>query len=130
VDTVIYVSQAGTYTVTLTNACGTSTDNVAVRVSDGFCDIFPPTAFTPNGDGRNEYFEILGRDIDPVSLQIFNRWGEIIFDSEKNSTFRWDGSANGEPCMQGHYPYLYRYEQKVGDRVRRTTYKGAVWLMR
>jgi gliding motility-associated-like protein len=129
-DTVIYLSQAGTYVVTLTNACGSATDDIIVRVSDGFCDIFPPTAFTPNGDGRNDYFEIIGRDVDAVLLQIFNRWGELVFDSERSGDFRWYGDANGEPCMQGNYPYIYRYEQKVGDRVRRTTYKGAVWLMR
>ena len=130
VDTVIYISEPGTYSVTVSNACGTVTDNMTLGVTDGFCDIFPPTAFTPNGDGRNDYFEILGRDIDPISLQIFNRWGDLIFDSERSKDFRWYGDANGELCMEGNYPYIYRYQQKVGDRVRRSTYKGAVFLLR
>jgi len=130
IDTVIYVTEPGNYSVTVTNACGTATDDVTLRVSNGFCDIFPPTAFTPNGDARNEYFEIIGRDVDPVLLQIFNRWGEMIFDSNSAGDFKWYGDANGEPCMEGNYPYIYRYEQKVGDRVRRTTYKGSVYLMR
>ena len=130
IDTVIYVTEPGNYSVIVTNACGTATDDVTLRVSNGFCDIFPPTAFTPNGDARNEYFEIIGRDVDPVLLQIFNRWGEMIFDSNSAGDFKWYGDANGEPCMEGNYPYIYRYEQKVGDRVRRTTYKGSVYLMR
>ncbi len=130
VDTVIYITEPGTYSVTVSNACGTASDDMTLRVSDGFCDIFPPTAFTPNGDGRNDYFEIIGRDVDALTLQIFNRWGELIFDSERSGDFKWYGDANGQPCMQGNYPYIYRYEQKVGDRVRRTTYKGAVYLLR
>ena len=130
VDTVIYISQPGVYTVTVSNACGTATDNMTLRVSDGFCDIFPPTAFTPNNDGRNDYFEIIGRDIDPLSLQIFNRWGELVFDSERSGSFQWYGDANGEPCMEGLYTYMYRYEQKVGDRVRRSSYNNVVLLFR
>lgn len=129
-DTVIYVTEPGIYSVTITNACGTATDNMQLRVSDGLCDIFPPTAFTPNGDGRNEYFEIIGRDIYPVNLQIFNRWGEMVFDSKTAGDFRWYGDANGQACMQGVYSYIYRYEQKVGDRVRRSTYKNTVLLFR
>ncbi len=130
VDTVIYISEPGSYSVTVSNACGSATDNMTLGVTDGFCDIFPPTAFTPNNDGRNDYFEILGRDIEPLSIQIFNRWGELIFEAVSGGDFRWYGEANGEPCMQGNYPYLYRYQQKVGDRVRRSTYKGAVYLLR
>jgi gliding motility-associated-like protein len=101
-----------------------------IKVADGFCDVFIPTAFTPNGDGRNDYFEILGRDITPTLLQIFNRWGELIYDSKSDGTFRWYGESNGDLCMSGNYPFIYRYEQKVGDRIRRNTVKGAIMLLR
>ncbi len=129
-DTQIYVSSPGVYSVAVVNSCGSATDFMEVKVSDGFCDVFIPTAFTPNGDDRNEYFEIQGRDIQPVLLQIFNRWGEIIFDSERSGEYRWYGDANGQPCMEGNYPFIYRYEQKVGDRIRRQTIKGAVMILK
>jgi gliding motility-associated-like protein len=129
-DTQIYISSPGVYSVSVSNSCGTASDFMEVKVSDGFCDVFIPTAFTPNGDDRNEYFEIQGRDIQPVLLQIFNRWGEIIFDSERTGEYRWYGDANGQPCMEGNYPFIYRYEQKVGDRIRRQTVKGAVMILK
>ena len=129
-DTVIYVTEPGFYSVAVSNFCGTAGDVMEVIVSDGYCDIFMPNAFTPNGDGRNEYFEILGRDIEPILLQIFNRWGEMIYDSERSGDYKWYGDANGELCQEGLYPFIYRYQQKVGDRYRRKTVKGAVLLLR
>lgn len=129
-DTSIYISEPGVYSVAVTNSCGTATDWMEIKVSDGFCDVFIPTAFTPNGDDRNDYFEILGRDITPTLLQIFNRWGELIYDSKRDGTFRWYGDSNGDLCMSGNYPFIYRYEQKVGDRIRRNTVKGAIMLLR
>ncbi len=129
-DTVIYVSSPGVYSVAVTNSCGTASDWMEVKVSDGECDIFVPTAFTPNGDDRNEYFEIVGRDITPTLLIIYNRWGEVLFDSHKSGEYRWYGDANGEPCMSGLYPFLYRYEQRVGDRVIRKTVSSSVMILK
>jgi len=130
-DTAIYVSSAGLYKVTLTNRCGSATDDVLINVTSGFCDVFLPNAFTPNGDGRNDYFEITGKGLIPTWLVIYNRWGEMIYDSHTTGIHnRWDGRYQGEIVPEGLYTYLFRYENKTGNRIRRNTIKDAVMVLR
>ena len=111
-------------------SCGFATDQIEVTLASGFCDVFIPDAFTPNGDGRNDSFEIIGRDVNAVFLYIYNRWGEKIFDSHDANSFKWSGYYKGEVCPEALYTFIYRYEQKVGDRVRRATVNGGIMLLR
>lgn len=129
-DTVIYVSNQGTYTATVTNPCGTASDDITVRYAGDYCDIFIPDAFTPNGDNKNEYFEILGRDINPRLFLIYDRWGAKVFDSRTDNFFKWDGNHNAQPCGDGMYFYLFNYEVVSGDIKRRNTIQGSVLLYR
>jgi gliding motility-associated-like protein len=75
-----------------------------------FVDVLPedpvyiPNAITPNGDGNNDVFFIYGRDIKTVNLQIFNRWGEKVFDSN-NQWLGWDGTYRGQPQNTGVFTY-------------------------
>ncbi len=66
--------------------------------------IYIPNAFTPNGDGINDYFAVSGESIQTFSMQIFNRWGELIFES-KDASSGWDGLYKGKPAPQGTYVY-------------------------
>ncbi|MFY7947405.1 MAG: gliding motility-associated C-terminal domain-containing protein, partial [Bacteroidia bacterium] len=129
-DTVIYVSSQGTYSVTVSNPCGSATDDVTIRYQGEFCDVFIPDAFTPNGDNKNEFFEIQGRAIVPVLFQVYDRWGAKVFDSQTDGGFKWDGNHDGEPCMDGMYSYIFRYQVISGDIKRRSTIKGSVLLYR
>jgi gliding motility-associated-like protein len=129
-DTTIYVSAEGVYTVTVTNPCGSASDNMTVHYAGEYCDVFVPDAFTPNGDGKNEFFEIQGRGIQPKEFMIYDRWGAIVFDSRTQNIFKWDGNHNGKPCADAMYSYLFYYEVVNGDRKRRNTIKGAVLLYR
>lgn len=129
-DTSFYVTSPGHYTVTVTNPCGSATDEINVNYAGDNCDLFVPDAFTPNRDGRNEIFQILGRGITPKMFIIYNRWGQCVFDSRKTGTFGWDGTYMQEDCMDGLYSYLFYYEVKSGDRVRRDMHKGSVLLYR
>lgn len=129
-DSFIYVSSPGTYSVTLTNPCGNASDQVVVRYAGDYCDVFVPDAFTPNGDGKNEFFEIVGRGINPRLLIIYDRWGSIVFDSRTDKIFKWDGQHNGLMCGDGMYSYLFHYEVAGGDIRRRNTIKGSVLLYR
>lgn len=129
-DTQIYVTNAGIYTVAVTNPCGTATDDIIVRYAGEYCDIFIPDAFTPNGDNKNEFFEILGRDINPRLFLIYDRWGAKVFDSRTNQSFKWDGTHNGQICGDGMYFYLFNYEVISGDIKRRNTIEGSVLLYR
>ena len=67
-----------------------------------------PNAFTPNGDGVNEGFNIQGEYIVDVELSIFNRWGARIFQSEGKSNRAWDGSIEGESQLAQEGTYVYQ----------------------
>ncbi|MBC7934970.1 MAG: gliding motility-associated C-terminal domain-containing protein [Rhizobacter sp.] len=67
--------------------------------------LFTPTAFTPNGDGLNDYFGPLGKVPDGFRLQVFNRYGETVFVSTVINT-RWDGRYKGEVQPMGSFVYV------------------------
>jgi gliding motility-associated-like protein len=69
-------------------------------------DAYVPTAFTPNGDGKNDYFGMEGVPfIKTFKMQIINRWGQQIFVSE-NLDVKWDGRCNNTPMPADVYSYL------------------------
>jgi gliding motility-associated-like protein len=70
--------------------------------------LYIPNAFTPNGDGLNDYFLAEGKNIDTFSVKIFNRWGELIFESD-NIYRGWNGKTNGKTAPQGTYVYIIQY---------------------
>jgi gliding motility-associated-like protein len=88
-----------------------------------------PTAFSPNADGKNDEFKLLGtpQNISNLTFCIFNRWGERIF-CNTNFYNGWDGSYKGEPCEIGSYVYTLSYTNTQTGKVE---YKrGSVTLVR
>lgn len=84
------------------NGCGTATDDVFIRV---FQKIAIPNAFSPNGDGINDTWQIPGLDSYPESeLQVFNRYGQPVFHS-RGYPKPWNGTFNGKPLPSGTYYY-------------------------
>lgn len=110
----------GDYMVTLwvTNAYG-CTDSVRhpVRVNPIF-SWWVPNAFTPNGDGNNEDFNVKGEYIANVELTIFNRWGEAIFYNEGKESAAWDGSVVGQsqPAKEDVYVFQVKLIDVWGKR--------------
>jgi gliding motility-associated-like protein len=95
-------------------------------------DIFAPSAFTPNGDGVNDYFLIYGQDIiNIISLRVFDRWGELIFLNENiapgDEQQGWDGFFRGSSATSGVYAFIAEIELKGGTVV---VSKGNVTLLR
>jgi gliding motility-associated-like protein len=76
--------------------------------------IFVPSAFTPGNDGLNDQLQIFGLPTPNATLQIFNRWGEIIFFS-KDATIGWNGKIQGDNAPVGTYRYKVIYEIPSGD---------------
>jgi gliding motility-associated-like protein len=66
-----------------------------------------PTAFSPNRDGVNDTFEIFNSKEQIVEMRIYNRWGQVIFNSSGYDK-PWDGTYQNEPVPPGSYPYLIR----------------------
>ena len=89
--------------------------------------IYIPNAFTPDGNGNNDYFSAKGADINEFNMMIFDRWGELIFQST-NIEKGWDGKANNgkEIAEQGVYVYkiaVRDFENRYHD------YTGHVTLL-
>ena len=67
--------------------------------------LFAPNAFTPNGDGMNETFFLKGRFVADYYFRMFNRWGELIFESSSLED-GWDGTLHGKPSPEGVYVWV------------------------
>lgn len=64
-----------------------------------------PTAFSPNGDGENDILYVRGAAIKTLDLKIFNRWGQLIFETTSQDV-GWDGTYNGQPQPVEAYGYV------------------------
>ncbi len=88
--------------------------------------IFVPSAFTPNGDGKNDMFRVDGLTVQKViEFRVFNRWGQQVFAAEDNEG--WDGKFNGTPADIGSYKYMIRVVSPDGYL---QEFKGDVTLIR
>jgi gliding motility-associated-like protein len=63
-----------------------------------------PTGFSPNGDGNNDYVQVKGFGIKEMDFRIFNRWGELVYQS-KDINGRWDGKYKGTEHEQDAFAY-------------------------
>ena len=70
-----------------------------------------PTAFTPNGDNLNDLFEVKGRFIQVTRFTIYDRWGQIIYQSQGQG---WNGQIKGKPAPTGTYPYSVSWKEDNG----------------
>lgn len=89
-------------------------------------DLYIPNAFTPNGDGQNDVFEVYGVGISQVELTVYNRWGQEVFQASSNRP-QWDGMYKGKMQPPGMYSYLVEV-WLLGDHV--VKQKGSVALIR
>jgi len=96
-----------------------------VKVKPTFT-FYIPNAFTPDSDGRNEYFFGQGTGIASYQMLIFNRWGEMLFESN-DYDFHWDGRFRGHQVQVGVYVYKFMVTDWEGDI---HYYEGHVNLMR
>ncbi len=113
-----------TYTVIFTdnNGCKAS-DTVRVVYKPL---IFAPNTFTPDGDEHNNVFRIIVNNVQSFQLLIFNRWGELIFESY-DSHIGWDGTYGGALCQDGTYVWKLRVTSMDGEEEQ---YVGHVHLLR
>lgn len=107
----IVVHQAGIYTVTAVNICGVLQDSVQVQTYNCDCRILVPNAFSPNNDGLNDEIRALMscNTLEQFSLTIFNRYGQVIFETSDPAQ-GWDGNYNnGSRADVGVYFYYIVY---------------------
>jgi len=105
----------------------TSSDTVIVA-KDCYLDV--PNVFTPNGDGLNDYFlprQLLSAGVTAFSMQVYNRWGEKVWQTTSLDGRGWDGRFGGVDQPTGVYVYLIEVTLANGRTER---YGGNVTLMR
>jgi len=106
-------NEKGDKTVTLVvrNEFG-CTDTMSYKVHVTFdSKIFIPNAFTPNSDGNNDGFKAIGFNLEKIHTQIYNRWGELIWEGF-NVNDSWDGTFKGARVMEGVYIYQIDAQDK------------------
>lgn len=77
--------------------------------------LYIPNAFTPNGDGLNETFGPKGEGITEFNMQIFDRWGILIFESN-DLTVQWDGYIQQDKAPVGVYVYKISAKGQGNDK--------------
>jgi len=118
-------------TVTSADGCAT-TDSLFVQL-DKNRDVFQPTAFSPNGDGVNDFFTLgLGKAaVSIASLEVYGRWGEQLFSATdlppNEASAGWDGRQRGEPMEPGIYVWMARVRYLDGVTL---ALRGEVMLVR
>lgn len=99
-------AEGGKYNVLLTimDTSGCQ-DTISKEISIALLPVLP-TAFTPNGDGENDFFLIRGGPFSAVDFKIYNNWGELIYQTNE-ATPGWDGTFKGKPAVLGVYTWTF-----------------------
>ena len=115
----VYPTRDECYTIETVNAYGCKVqDQVCIDITNDF-SIYIPNAFTPNKDGTNDVFLVVGTSLSDVKLEIFDRWGALLF-AGTNVTQGWDGTYKGSDCALGVYIYRVEYTGLNGKRYIKT----------
>lgn len=120
----------GEYSISLTvvdsNGCsGKMFKNKHVKVEKPLI-LNVPNAFSPNGDGVNDYFTAGTVFLKELKIEIYDRWGNQVYRSD-NPNFRWDGSLAGEALPEGVYVYHITGSDAQGVEIARS---GSITLVR
>ena len=130
VDSLPYtrVNQPTTYTVKGTDEFGCiNYDSIYYGEIENCCRFNYPTAFTPNGDGRNDGWRVLNYgNVESFRVSIYNRWGQRVFLSSDPYKF-WDGKFGGVTCEIGTYYFYVKAKCVSGGEEER---KGTITLIR
>ncbi len=116
----IYPEEDGEYTVTLiANSSYGCSDTATLVISiEDILIYYVPNTFTPDGDEFNNVFKpIFTTGFDPYdyNLLVFNRWGEIIFESN-DVAFGWDGTFHGKLVQNGTYTWKIEFKETMTDK--------------
>lgn len=108
--------------------CGVSEcDSITIFVNDCEIKLELPNIITPNNDGNNDKFlPILTENIEKMNTQIFNRWGNLIYETD-NLQIEWDGKYNGTFVADGVYFWIINYRDTQGKE---SMMKGTVSVLK
>ena len=115
------ISESGTYKLTARVAACEVSDEIKIIDAP---NIYAPTIFAPKGNA-NTIFEIFGsKEVTPIGLEIYDRWGTLILNSD---TMKWDGTYNGAAASEGTYIFIARFRKIFDNSI--LTKSGDVMLV-
>ncbi len=120
----ITVTQAGDYWVKASR-CNDVYDTISISIQD-FNDFTLPNAFSPNGDGYNDFYPLIDDRVEEYEVIIFNRWGEKMFETQ--SAQLWDGKFHKQDVPPGVYFVQLRYKDCRSPKAKEM--RGTVTLFR
>lgn len=128
---VILAGAYGWFVVEVTNQFDCAARDSAQVIEYCPSAIFIPNTFTPNGDGTNDVFLPLGKNIAKMHLYVFDRWGNQLFESD-NPTMGWDGTYSGEVVKNDIYVWrlAYQFEEKDGTLGMEQEQMGHIQVLR
>lgn len=121
--------EEGVYPITqvVVNGLGCTDEITHTVVVEYGTEYYVPSAFTPNNDGHNEVFKVVGNDIKKFYLVIFDRWGAEIYNS-KNIDEGWNGlTSDDQPLPEGVYVYRLEMRSKTNRDIVKN---GQITLLR
>lgn len=118
-----------TYKVLIANESGcVDSANIRVNVFASEPELYVPNAFTPNNDGHNDFFTLEGPGIQYVKFfRVYNRWGQLVFDSPVSHSRGWDGTYNGKPLSSDTFVWMVQAIDYTGKPIFK---RGTVTLIR
>lgn len=123
----INVTAIGTYALRAQNWKCSAADTIEIRRG---CYLVIPNGFRPGSGGEDAYFlprNLLSSEVVSFQMMVFDRWGQLIFESDKTDGRGWDGTFKGQPMPMGVYVYIVRVSFANGSSER---YDGNVSLIR
>lgn len=89
--------------------------------------LYAPTAFSPDDDGINDFFNVIGQGLTNYTIEIYNRWGQMVFKSN-DMNVKWDGNFRNKKAPAG--TYVYKISSVDFDSELRLIKSGSVSLVR
>jgi gliding motility-associated-like protein len=124
----IPINKTGTYFASYNGECSAFKDSIIItQFCNEYCEIYVPTAFSPNGDNQNDQFQIFVdcKNLETFFLKIYNRWGELLYETD-DYLKQWDGTCKGQAMLLDTYVWYIEYSSSNTKQ----TKKGTVTLVR
>lgn len=120
-------TNTGTYSVTLTITNSEGCIDTVLKYIEVIEKLLIPNVFTPNNDGINDIYKVIASGYTNFSMKILNRWGDLLFETDKIN-YGWDGrTLAGSNVSEGTYYYIIQLTSPKGEQI---IEKGPLQLLR